>query len=221
MTKLILVILILSLASILYGQDSRQKTIIITPKANSTTVFSLDTIYFKSENNRIIKVLFNISTKDSFITIQEVPHGKYYIEFSCKGMSFEPILATVCSKCKNQFEYFADSAFSLQNQPTWTYITESPRYIGGNINLTKDFKKILSIAELKKLKKSPEFKVSFYLTSSCEISDVIYAPDNISNNIKEIITKGLYCTKRWVAGKINGNPSDEMFSIYKSELLND
>lgn len=211
--------MIFSFVTKLFGQDFAAKTVIIKRAKNSAFVSSFDTVYFKSDKKEILKSFTKVITGDSVITFKNIQVGKYFVEFSCKEMIVSPIDIAVCSKCDNEFEYYASVKSTDGKGLVWTWVNEMPMYEGGNLTLAKDFQNSLNKSDKRILRHTPNFTISFFVTKNSEISDIAFTPDDLSKEIKAIIRKAILKTKHWKNAKQNGVPSDEIFTIDKETLI--
>ena len=204
-----------------HGQDSRLMTVTLKPAKNSLSVSKFDTVYFKSGKSEVKKIYTNISTTDSILKLTDVAIGKYYVQFIATGFCLSWLDIAVCSKCDNQFQYWADIK-NPDGKPCSNYftsVTEMPQYKGGNTSLANDFQKAINKSDKKNLKKTSDFSLSFFVTKNKEVCDIFFSPNDLSDEIKAIVTKGIMKTTNWEIARQNGKPTDEIFTVDKQTLM--
>lgn len=153
--------------------------------------------------------------------IDDVPIGKYWLQFSIKDYIIFPFPIVVCSKCDNNFPLVASPKEPRSDNTVFQMIEVSPSYFGDNKALAKDFKRSLSKTEKKLVKQSRDFSVRFYLTKQGVVSDPTFIPADLPTEVKAVVTKGLTTVRDWRPAQRNGWDVDFEHVLNKAALLND
>lgn len=175
-----------------------------------------DTIYLTS-GNQIIKTYTEVIETNSNFKLTNVPIGKYRLKFVTPNYCVVPVTIVICDKCDNEFTF---SFLKLgSNCDFFEMVEVSPSYSGGYKELSKDFQKNISEKETDQLKSIPNFTIQLFVTKQRTISDISFFPDNLAQNIKDILIKGLTNIERWNPAVRNGLVVDDLFSIDKQTLF--
>jgi len=219
--KKFLLLLFFMHSSNLFGQEPTLHVLKMRPSGKSAYVTLIDTIYFESELREMKSAYTNMTSEDSVFEIPNLQNGKYIIAFASNGFCIEPMEICVCARCEDTIEYFASPGNS-PGQPCSSpaaFRSEHPRYRGGNLALANDFKSSLDKNQKNILLQEKNFQIHFFVTKNNLISDINFLQDNISEEIKTIVIKGITNTKNWIPGKLNGKPADDEFTIDKQTLI--
>jgi hypothetical protein len=178
-----------------------------------------DTVFLNLTFEQTTKIYTKITTPDSTFILSDVPIGKYWLVFSTQSYCVSPLPILVCTKCDNQFYFFA----SLKEQAPPCNIFEMVEveltYAGGDKALSKDFQRHLGKNEKRQLKSIPDFKVHFFVTKQKAISDISFAPSDLSQELKNTISKGLATVTNWRPAIQNGRIVDAEYSLDKKTLF--
>ena len=220
--KISLSIIVSILTFLAHGQDTGSFKVTLTGWQGDGRQLPqlLDTVFLNQTFNKTDKIYLNVSTNDSSFILADIPIGKYWLQFSTRSFCVSPVPIVVCSRCDNQFLFFASPKIQGSSCNTFEMVEVSPSYIGGNKALSKDFQRTLSTAERRKLKAIGDFTVHFYLTRQGAISDTSFVPSDLSPEIMNIVMKGFANLSNWRPAVRNGRPADVEFSLNKQTLLN-
>jgi hypothetical protein len=219
--RISLLIIAITLTLPVLGQDSTPVTISIKGWHGDSRRLptKFDTVYLVTKPKQTVKVFTNVSTSDSVFLLPDIPVGKYWLRFSADKYCVMPFPIVACSKCDNHFEFFAAPKNSGDNCDIFSMVEISPNYLGGNKALSKDFQRLLSKKERKQLKSLADFKVHFYLTKQKAISDVSLLPDDLPQEVKSVLIKGLAGLSNWNPAIQNGRVVDAEITLDKQALL--
>jgi len=211
------VIILLSLL-ISAGQDTTF-TILVKPLMQDPKQypFRFDTVYLTSEN-QVIKTYADISVDNSKFKLKDVPIGKYRLKFVAPNYCIVPLTVVICNGCEKVYS-FSSFAYPTSNCNIYSLVEVYPTYIGGYKALSKDFQKNISEKELNQVQLAPSFTIQFFVTKQGSISDISIISDNLSDEIKKIIIKGLINTDKWNPAIRNGQTEDDIFFLDKQLLL--
>lgn len=181
----------------------------------------LDTVFLNKNFEIKNKIYTSISIADSSFIIPNVPLGKHLLLFSVQGYCIEPITITVCSECNNHFLFYSSPKKQDDDcKNIFERVEISPGYIGGDKSLSKDFIRAINKKQKKLLKASENFDIHFYVTKQGAISDLTFIPAELSQAVKNVVTKGIASMTRWKPAIVNGRIADEEVVLNKKDLLN-
>jgi hypothetical protein len=205
----------------LYGQEQKTFTVTLKSGRNDGPLLSkIDTVFLNSTFGESRNIYTNVPVADTSFTISDIPIGKHWLLFSTQTHCISPIPVVICSKCDNQFFFYASSKKYGDSCNLFQMMEIEPAYIGGNKMLSSDFQRSLSKKERKQVKRSSHFVVHFYLTKQGNISDPSFTPLDLPQQTKDVIIKGLKTAVNWQPATRNGTIADAEFLLNKQSLLN-
>jgi hypothetical protein len=213
--KIALIVLAINLTLCSHAQDADTFTV----KIKGNRLVNIDTIYLDIKPKQTVNKFTHVSSSDSGFSLPGIPVGEYWLKFLSDQFCVAPLSIVVCTKCDNQFKFFAVPKTAESNCDLFTMVEISPSYIGGEKKLVKDFERALSEKEKKTLKGVPDFILHFYLTKEKAFSDISFGPATLRPDVKEMIAKALASTDGWVPAMQNGVVVDAEVILHKQELL--
>ena len=205
--------IILTLSS--HAQDSHT----FTARIKGNRPVNFDSIYLDIKPKQTVNKFAHISSSDSGFNLPGIPVAEYWLKFLSDQFCVTPLSIVVCTKCDNQFQFFAVPKTAESNCDIFTMVEISPSYTGGEKQLAKDFQRVISKKEKKKLKDAPDFSLHFYLTKGKVISDISVVPGTLPAEVTEIVAKGLNGISGWNPAVQNGVVVDAEVILHKQELL--
>lgn len=218
--KFIFTVILFFVFSFSFSQSGPRFTIRLKQRIGEQGVYvsSIDTIYLTDEKHQCVRQLVNVPARDSVFEMDGIPVGKYQVHFFLKDQIITPFPVCVCSRCRNQYEFFARPIQKGDNRGYFTRIEVSPSYIGDVKSLSKDFQKALTREERRMVRSAPAFTVSFFVTKE-GVSDVRFIPEDLAPELQKVILKGLTSLQKWMLGMLNGYEVDDEMELNKEQLL--
>jgi hypothetical protein len=218
--KISLSLLMSLLVFLAYAQEKPNFTITLSGRANNgESLEVLDTVFLNSTFTKTDKIYTSIRTSDTSFVIADVSIGKHLLLFSTSSFCIFPLQIVVCSKCDNRFFFYATPRNQGDNCNVFESVELEVGYKDGNKGLARDFLSTLSHKEKRQLKESSDFSVHFYVTKTKTISDISITSSSLSQELKNIILKGLMNARQWAPAILNGRVSDEEFVLNKEVLF--
>jgi hypothetical protein len=179
----------------------------------------IDTIHVNSLSGQKIKTYTSVAGKDGVFIIPELSVGTYQLLFSALPFCITPVKIVVCSNCDNQFTITAFPKQPAENCNLFTMVEINATYEGGDKAIAKNFLKAIGKKNKQKLTTIPDISIRFFLTKQRTISDIVFKPAVVDQDIKNIILKGLTSLKPWIPAIQNGLVADSEYHLDIQTLL--